>query len=845
MARLWTSGAEANDDLLERVSRSAGTIFQTTTKRSGDRAWECDSGAGNAVAVVTPSSAISGSLGSWFYYRAYFCFEALPASTVKIMRFLTTGGAALASARLTSAGKLQLWNDGGSSQLGSDSAATISADGATWYRVELGVLINSGAVDDSAELRLDGTTVATLSSISIATVAPGNMSMGWIEAPGANKSVFVDDAAVNDDSGSDQNSWPDEGKVVLLLPISDSVRDTLWTGGAGGTTNLFDAVNNTPPTGTASETNTTQIEHAGSAGGTTDDYEANMTTYSTAGLVSGDTVKVVQYVIAHGEDIATGTKLLSMQLLSNPTDTDSGNFSAGGNIGALGTYSTNWSVQRNDVVYDPSVTLGTSPVARVRRPETASRVASVCFMGVWVEYQPAAGGPTTIIPPVATATSAGGTPTMQVFAPTPLSTATGTAPLPTPIARVTPPLATATGTALAPTVIGPSVTIAVPVATATGDGLAPTVRAIVATPLSTATATTATPTVQARASTPVATATGTALTPTDKAVVLVPVATATGASVVPTVRAVVATSLATATGAAPDVTVISTSGQTIVSVPLATATCASVVPTIAAAVTTPLATAAAIAQTPTVRAVIFAPVATATSTAFAPTVPASLPPTATAAGTAQTPTMRAIVAVPVATAIGDALAPSVLSGAGQVVPPTATATGASLVPTVRTIIAVPVATATGASLAPIVPTALPPTATGAGAGLTPVIRVIINVPLATATGAGVAPSPRILIPASVATASGMTIAPTTRFVILPPEATATGSAHPIASRVYVPTATATGFAAAPNIILGVFGGELSAVLVISRTLDGALTVVPLLDADLTTERALSAKLTTT
>jgi hypothetical protein len=383
MARAQTTGAESNDATIEQVSLAisgATVVIQSTVKRSGTYAYHCNSGAGGVTSYL---GALAMSSSGASYVRFAIRVSTLPSSTVRICRPQASN--ANISVRLTSGGKLQLWNEVAASQIGSDSAATIAVD--TWYRVELyWNEAGAGAVDDG-ELRLDDTTVASFTNLDLGTTS-GTFQFGWVDSPGANRSLYVDDLCQNTTTGSDQNSWPGDGKIVLLLPISDSIRDALWTGGAGGTSNLFEAVNNTPPTGTASETDSTQIEHAGGAGGTTDDYEATMTTYSTAGLVSGDTVTVVQLLVAHGEDINTGTKVLSSEVLSNPAIASSGNFNAGNDAGALATYPSTWTIHRGTIAYAPSVTLGTSPVMRVRRPETANRVASVCFMGMLVEYAP-------------------------------------------------------------------------------------------------------------------------------------------------------------------------------------------------------------------------------------------------------------------------------------------------------------------------------------------------------------------------------------------------------------------------------------------------------------------------
>jgi hypothetical protein len=396
MTRLFTIGFESGHQLGENgVSFTAGnTQAQSTKKRSGGFAAKFDSSAGTNAYYGTNTTSISSG---WGYARVYMCFDALPNSTIPVVRWTDSAVTSLLSARLTSAGKLQLWNDVTAAQVGSDSTATIAADGTTWYRIELGAKVGNPAVanDDSIELQLDGVSVASQLNFTLtASTSLGSLRFGWIgTSPGATKVCYADDIAINNEVGGIQGSWPGDGKIILLKPTADSARAAKWTGGAGGTTNLWDAVNNTPPGGlvSASATNTSQIEHAGAATGTTDAYDATMETYTAAGVGASDYVSVVQAVMIHGEDIATGTKTLSLSIVSNPAVSSTGPFNAGNDVGAVGTYPSSWGAGYEQFWHlNPGdVTLGTAPVMRVVRPETASRVASVAMMGILVDYTPA------------------------------------------------------------------------------------------------------------------------------------------------------------------------------------------------------------------------------------------------------------------------------------------------------------------------------------------------------------------------------------------------------------------------------------------------------------------------
>jgi hypothetical protein len=356
-------GFETQDVTLEStLATLLGSTISTAQARTGAASLRCNPASGGQSGFTTNTSA------------AYTHFGLRIASLPSIDRVIAGGGAATnINVRLTSAGTLAVYVGTPGTLIGTSSALNLNQ----WYWI--GVRNTTGT--SVVYLQIDGADAVTGTA-----VASGSSGLyGCTNTEASALDIYLDDI-IGDDAG-----FLAPSKVALLVPISDNARAALWTGGAGGTTNLFDAVNNTPPIGTATETNLTQIEHAGGAAGTTDAYDANMTTYAAAGINTGDTVLGITFFIAHGEDIATGTKLLNFSLASNPVQaTTLANFAAGNDPGALGTYPTNWFVTYNGLIVSPSVTVGSSPVMRVTRPETASRVASVCFMGMYVAWTPAA-----------------------------------------------------------------------------------------------------------------------------------------------------------------------------------------------------------------------------------------------------------------------------------------------------------------------------------------------------------------------------------------------------------------------------------------------------------------------
>ncbi len=407
MTRLWDSGAEFNtltasgthptllNGGMEMIFNDGGANFvvDATTKRSGNYSFKVDSGAGssdNNSRVVFADIGVTGTLGRNYYFRGYWYFpssSSFPSGTVRILMAHKSAVSGLARVDLTSSGTLYLGTGNSGNQVGS-ATGVLNKD--QWYRVELRWKTDTGAADE-CEFRLDGTQIAVTTGASISDNAADHFYFSCPDNPGANRVWYVDDLAFNDDQGSAQNSWCGPGKIGLSLPISDNARGT-WTGGVGGTTNLYQAIDNTPPVGTASETDTSQIESNANSGSAPADF--NMTAPSTLGMGANDIMRVARLTVVHGEDVTTGTKTGSMTVVSNPAQGSSDTFTFGDNQAtALGTWPSFWVTRPGTTLYDPSVTPSTSPVARVTKTDTTTRVASVCFMGITFEWEPQWGIP--------------------------------------------------------------------------------------------------------------------------------------------------------------------------------------------------------------------------------------------------------------------------------------------------------------------------------------------------------------------------------------------------------------------------------------------------------------------
>lgn len=411
MARLATSGFEigaaATDSKQSpdgQQSLGAGSTFtrDTSVKRSGLASAKMTStGAGIAfMGFISSAVATSIPLGTTAYQRVYVSLSGLPSSAFSVIRFLVVGSA-IYDAKINTDGTIGLFVNV-TTQIGSWSAQTVATDsGVTWTRIELSQLLAAGA-GDAAELRVDGTTIASESGASRSDGTTANFNVGFATAPGNAISCWLDDFAVNDSTGADQNSWPGAGSVAFLFPVSLNANGGSWTDDAAATTSaaLTAAVDNTPPNGIADTTaggGNHQIRNA--AANTSIDF--NLTDYTTAGVTG--TVNVLTPVVNVGAPVSTGAKSGSFGVLSNPTIGQRAFTGGSGTVtffwrgAAAGTWPSNWGWENGTTTYTPTVTLGTQPVARLLiTGGTTSRIAMCDFLGVYVDYTPAA----TTLPPL-------------------------------------------------------------------------------------------------------------------------------------------------------------------------------------------------------------------------------------------------------------------------------------------------------------------------------------------------------------------------------------------------------------------------------------------------------------
>lgn len=195
--------------------------------------------------------------------RAYVYIASLPTggtgtnscgnSDANILAYSQGAGTAQAAVVcLDTTGHLRLYSSavGGAMTLIGSASSVLST--ATWYRVEFAF----GGTSKYEELRLDGVVVAStnVAAIGITTINGFEVDADeWCNGTCSGTSwtmdMYYDDIAINDLTGTANNSFPGAGALMRILPNAAGDVNTLatQTGGTAGAGNNFTRVNETPP----------------------------------------------------------------------------------------------------------------------------------------------------------------------------------------------------------------------------------------------------------------------------------------------------------------------------------------------------------------------------------------------------------------------------------------------------------------------------------------------------------------------------------------------------------------------------------------------------------------------
>ncbi len=243
MARLWSTGFELQ-------TTTVGVEWTTTT--NGTPAIETSIVHGGAAALRINNTTVAenihhivASAQGVRYYRFYINMQAAPSAILEFISVLNSGSRKV-SIRSTTGRALQLYNQEDSVQVGSDSSAlTLN----TWYRLELKIdstTLASTAVEARLYAASAESTLLWNPSGTIDLLADPNRLLVGLVAGNSTFDMVYDDIAVNDNSGTYQNSWPGAGQLCILRP-NGAGDNTQWTRGGADSGSNWGQVDETTP----------------------------------------------------------------------------------------------------------------------------------------------------------------------------------------------------------------------------------------------------------------------------------------------------------------------------------------------------------------------------------------------------------------------------------------------------------------------------------------------------------------------------------------------------------------------------------------------------------------------
>ena len=383
--RLWSSGFELQNTPTntEEWDSVTGTLdISTATKRSGDASGRVQSLSSGTEESVTQTFASSNGNGPYFF-RTYLNIATFPATNTenRVFEFKDSGGTARAYLTLANSSDgttqtLKLYDEDG--QVGSASSDLATSQ---WYRVEVKYDSSGTGATDTVEARIDGTNFATsltrdLTNGVTQIVLGGNLN-GEAQTTGE---WFFDDVALNQNSGSVQNGYPGEGKIVHLRPNANGDA-TAWTG-------TYADIDDTDPDEATTRAYISTVNSI---------EEAGITDSSTAGIGSNDTISLVS-VGARFNTSASATMVFNVRL----KDTSNAPVMKSGQIVSTGT---TWYTNKNAAPRPYPITAYTRPFrssswtvsdldsAQIGVQETVDTTSNIQVTALWalVEYQPAPG----------------------------------------------------------------------------------------------------------------------------------------------------------------------------------------------------------------------------------------------------------------------------------------------------------------------------------------------------------------------------------------------------------------------------------------------------------------------
>jgi hypothetical protein len=224
------------------ITMSLSQTVSTTQKRTGGYSMRLQSGISGHFyynAVLT----LSG-VQSEFYTQFAFYHNSLPTSNSRIFRWKSAAGTVLGGLifNITSK-KIEVYT-GDFATLVATGSTVLNA--ATFYVIELYIKIaDSGQITVRVDLTQDSNFSGDTKPGADTTV--GLLEWGGLYNTAAGDYIYVDDIIIHTISGTKNNSWPNGGKVYLLVPTGDGATKQ-WTPSSG--TDHWALIDEIPPVAT-------------------------------------------------------------------------------------------------------------------------------------------------------------------------------------------------------------------------------------------------------------------------------------------------------------------------------------------------------------------------------------------------------------------------------------------------------------------------------------------------------------------------------------------------------------------------------------------------------------------
>lgn len=236
MARIFSSGFEMNSNLVdtEFMSVNGGATIVLSPVRSGNYALRANSSGTAAGALKQIHATNQPAIG---FQRIYINIASYPSTTNHIMRYSDDLTNPIAAIRLLPTGELELVNSLFMTVGASSPVLSLN----TWHMVEF-------AIDASTD---PGTLIARLNGTQFATGSNDIQGQWCIISVGMHAVsgglAYFDDWAMNDASGTFQNSFPGPGRIVHISPNGRGDSATWAPAGGGLPATGWQAVAENPP----------------------------------------------------------------------------------------------------------------------------------------------------------------------------------------------------------------------------------------------------------------------------------------------------------------------------------------------------------------------------------------------------------------------------------------------------------------------------------------------------------------------------------------------------------------------------------------------------------------------